>query len=125
MGRQDYHWKHEPCLYGWKDGASHNWYSDRKQTTVLNFNKPQRNGEHPTMKPVELIAYLINNSSKKGDVVGDVFLGSGSTMIACEQLNRICYGIELDPKYCQVVVDRMLNSFPDLEVKINGELLND
>lgn len=120
MGRQDYQWKHEPCLYGWKDGAGHEWYSDRKQTTVLDFDKPQRNGEHPTMKPVPLISYLIENSSKKGDVVGDVFLGSGTTMVACEKLGRVCYGMELDPKYCQVIIDRMLNSYPDIEVKING-----
>lgn len=106
MGRQDYQWKHEPCLYGWKDGASHNWYNDRSQTTVLNFNKPQRNGEHPTMKPVELFDYQIKNSSKKGDNVLDLFGGSGTTMIACEHNGRNAYIMELDPKYCDVIIKR-------------------
>ena len=106
MGRQDYQWKHEPILYGWKSGASHSWYSDRKQTTIINFDKPSRNAEHPTMKPVELVAYLIKNSSKEGDVVFDSFTGSGSTMLACEQTNRVFYGIELDPKYVDVIRKR-------------------
>ncbi len=106
MGRQDYQWKHEPCLYGWKDGASHNWYSDRKQTTVLEFDKPLRNEMHPTMKPVNLIGYLICNSSKKGDVVLDIFGGSGTTLIACEQLERQCRMMELDSKYCDVIIKR-------------------
>lgn len=106
MGRQDYQWKHEPCLYGWKDGASHNWYSDRKQTTVLEFEKPLRNEMHPTMKPVNLIGYLICNSSKNGDVVLDIFGGSGTTLIACEQLERQCRMMELDPKYCDVIIKR-------------------
>jgi DNA modification methylase len=121
MGRQDYHWKHEPCLYGWKEGAAHNWYADRKQTTVLEFNRPSRNGEHPTMKPVELISYQIKNSSKKNDIVADAFLGSGTTMVAAQQLNRVCYGMELDPKYCQVIIDRMTKLDPTLEIKINGQ----
>lgn len=106
MGRQDYHWKHEPCLYGWKEGASHNWYSDRKQTTVIEFDKPQRNGEHPTMKPVGLFEYQINNSSKKGDVVLDSFGGSGTTLIACENLKRKARLMELDERYCDVIVKR-------------------
>lgn len=106
MGRQDYQWKHEPCLYGWKEGAAHNWYSDRKQTTVLDLDKPSRNGDHPTMKPVELFRYQMTNSSKTGDVVYDPFLGSGTTIIAAEQLSRSCYGMELDPKYCDVIVKR-------------------
>lgn len=106
MGRQDYHWKHEPCLYGWKDGASHNWYSDRKQTTVLEFDKPTRNSEHPTMKPLDLISYQIKNSTKENDNVLDIFGGSGSTLIACEQLNRNCYTLELDPKYVDVIIKR-------------------
>jgi site-specific DNA-methyltransferase (adenine-specific) len=106
LGRQDYQWKHEPCLYGWKAGASHNWYSDRKQTTVLEFNKPNRNAEHPTMKPIELFAYQIQNSSRKGDIVLDSFGGSGTSIIACEQLNRKCYMMELDPHYCDVIVAR-------------------
>jgi len=106
LGRQDYHWKHEPCLYGWKDGASHYWGSDRSQTTVLDFNKPSRNGEHPTMKPVELFQYQIENSSKKGDVVLDLFGGSGTTAIACEKSHRHARLMELDPKYCDVIIKR-------------------
>lgn len=109
LGRQDYQWKHEPCLYGWKDGAAHNWYSDRCQTTVLDFNKPARNGEHPTMKPVELFAYQIQNSTKKGEIVLDLFGGSGTTIIACEQTGRIGYSMELDPKYCDVIIKRYEN----------------
>lgn len=120
MGRQDYQWKHEPCLYGWKEGASHNWYTDRKQTTVLEFQKPSRNGEHPTMKPVELFAYQIGNSSKKGDKVLDAFGGSGTTMVACEQLGRKAYVVEFDPRYCQVIVDRMKKLNPDIKIKKNG-----
>jgi site-specific DNA-methyltransferase (adenine-specific) len=120
MGRQDYQWKHEPCLYGWKEGDSHNWNSDRKQTTILEFNKPSRNGEHPTMKPVELIAYQVSNSSKIGNLVCDGFLGSGTTMVAAHQLNRKCYGMELDPKYCQVIVDRMRKLDPAIKIKRNG-----
>lgn len=106
MGRQDYHWQHEPILYGWKSGAAHSWHTDRKQTTILEFDRPSRNAEHPTMKPLNIIAYLISNSSKAGDVVLDNFLGSGSTLIACEQTNRKCYGMELDPKYVDVVRKR-------------------
>ena len=120
MGRQDYHWKHEPCLYGWKEGAAHNWYTDRKQTTVLEFDRPSRNAEHPTMKPIPLISYQIGNSSKKGDLVCDAFLGSGTTMIASHEMKRRCYGMELDPRYCQVIVNRMLKLDPTLEVKLNG-----
>jgi site-specific DNA-methyltransferase (adenine-specific) len=106
MGRQDYHWQHEPCLYGWKDGSSHSWYSDRKQTTLLNFDRPTASKLHPTMKPVELISYLVNNSSKQGDIIFDSFLGSGTTIIACEKLQRICFGLEYDPKYCDVIIQR-------------------
>lgn len=106
IGRQDYQWKHEPCLYGWTEGGSHSWYSDRKQTTVLNFDKPLRNGEHPTMKPVELFAYQIKNSSKKNDNVLDLFGGSGTTLIACEQLDRNAFIMELDEKYCDVIINR-------------------
>jgi site-specific DNA-methyltransferase (adenine-specific) len=106
MGRQDYHWQHEPCLYGWKDGSSHSWYSDRKQTTLLNFNRPTSSKLHPTMKPVDLISYLINNSSKQGDLIYDSFLGSGTTIISCEKLQRSCYGLEFDPKYCDVIIQR-------------------
>jgi site-specific DNA-methyltransferase (adenine-specific) len=120
MGRQDYQWKHEPCLYGWKEGAAHGWYSDRKQTTVLNFDRPQRNAEHPTMKPIPLFAYLIGNSSKQGDIVADGFGGSGTTMVACHQMNRKAYLVEFDPKYCQVIIDRMRKLDPNILIKKNG-----
>lgn len=153
LGRQDYHWRHEPILYGWRDGGSHRFYGDRKQSTVIDdtesltlkkegdeyvitvsfsgktvvlkgkdvsvaysgsdefetswrFDKPSRNGEHPTMKPVRLVARAINHGSKKGDIVLDGFLGSGTTLVACEQTGRVCYGTELDPKYCDVIVQR-------------------
>jgi DNA modification methylase len=120
MGRQDYQWKHEPCLYGWLDGGTHKWYADRKQTTVIEFDKPSRNGEHPTMKPVGLFAYQIENSSKQGDIVIDAFGGSGTTMVACEQLKRKARVIEFDPKYCDVIVRRMVKLDPNISVKRNG-----
>jgi site-specific DNA-methyltransferase (adenine-specific) len=120
MGRRDYQWKHEPCLYGWLEGASHNWYSDRKQTTVIEWDKPQRNGEHPTMKPIGLFAYQIENSSKQGDIVIDAFGGSGTTMVACEQMKRKARIIEFDPKYCDVIVRRMVKLDPSISVKRNG-----
>lgn len=122
MGRQDYQWQHEPCLYGWKEGAAHGWYSDRKQSTILEFDKPSRNAEHPTMKPVPLIAYQIGNSSKQGDIVADGFGGSGTTMVASHQMGRKCYMVEFDPKYCQVIVDRMRKLDPGIEIKRNGEI---
>ena len=106
MGRQDYHWKHEPCLYGWKEGAAHLWASDRKQTTILCFDRPQKNAEHPTMKPVALLAYQIANNTKGEDIALDLFGGSGTTLVACEQLGRKCYMMELDPKYCDVIIKR-------------------
>lgn len=106
MGRQDYQWRHEPILYGWKEGAGHYFIDDRKQSTVLEFDKPTRNAEHPTMKPIDLLVYLIKNSSKENALVVDLFGGSGSTLIAAEQTNRICYTMELDPKYCDVIVKR-------------------
>lgn len=106
MGRQDYHWKHEPCLYGWREGASHGWYTDRKQTTVLEFDRPSRSEDHPTMKPVALFAYQIGNSTAPQGLVYDSFLGSGTTLIAAEQLGRTCYGMEISPAYCDVVVKR-------------------
>jgi DNA modification methylase len=106
MGRQDYHWKHEPCLYGWKEGAGHLWAADRKQTTILEFEKPSRNGEHPTMKPVALFEYQMLNNTKGGDIVLDSFGGSGTTMIAAEKNGRTAYLMELDPKYCDVIVKR-------------------
>lgn len=109
LGRQDYQWRHEPCLYGWKDGAAHSWYSDRKQTTVLEFDKPSRNAEHPTMKPVPLIGYLMGNSSRKNDLVLDLFGGSGTTMMAAEQLGRRSALMELDEHYCDVILTRWEN----------------
>lgn len=120
MGRQDYQWKHEPCLYGWLKGDSHKWYSDRKQTTVIEWDKPQRNGEHPTMKPIGLFAYQIENSSKIGDLVIDAFGGSGTTMVACEQLKRKARIVEYDPKYCDVIVKRMIKLDDTLTIKRNG-----
>lgn len=138
MGRQDYQWRHEPCLYGWKDGAAHYFVDDRKQstvfedaapkidamsktemrdllreifadresTTVLHEDKPLRSEEHPTMKPVRLMARQVANSSKRGWLVLDLFGGSGSTLMACEQLGRRCYTMELDPHYCDVILER-------------------
>jgi DNA modification methylase len=120
MGRQDYQWKHEPCLYGWLKGDSHKWYSDRKQTTVIEHDRPSRNGEHPTMKPIGLFSYQIENSSKQGDIVIDAFGGSGTTMVACEQIKRKARVIEFDPKYCQVIIDRMKKLDPTLIIKRNG-----
>jgi DNA modification methylase len=106
MGRQDYHWKHEPCLYGWKEGAGHLWAADRKQTTILEFDKPSRNGEHPTMKPVALFEYQMLNNTKGGDIVLDSFGGSGTTLVAAQKNGRVAYLMELDPKYCDVIVKR-------------------
>lgn len=125
MGRQDYQWQHEPCLYGWKPGAAHFWNSDRKQTTVWNFDKPQANRIHPTMKPVALMAYPICNSTKHGDVVVDMFSGSGSTIMACQQTDRIGYAMEIDPKYVAASVRRFVAMFPQLPVRVerDGQLL--
>lgn len=106
LGRQDYQWRHEPCLYGWKKGASHNWFSDRKQTTVMEFDRPTKSVEHPTMKPIPLFAYLIQNSSQEGWNVYDSFGGSGTTIMACEQLGRNGFSMELDPHYCDVIINR-------------------
>jgi DNA modification methylase len=106
MGRQDYHWKHEPCLYGWKEGAGHLWAADRKQTTILEFDRPSRSAEHPTMKPVELFEYQLLNNTKGSDLVLDSFGGSGTTMIAAEKNNRYSRLMELDPKYCDVIITR-------------------
>ena len=141
LGRQDYQWQHEPCLfggkeytdhdpvlYGWKEGEAHKWYNNRKQTTLLKFDRPTRNKEHPTMKPIPMLGYLINNSTRKGDCVMDFFLGSGSTLIAAEQLGRKCIGTELDPKYCDVIVDRYrkykASQNEPCEIKLNGEIYN-
>lgn len=106
MGRQDYQWKHEPCLYGWVEGGSHSWYSDRKQTTVMHFDRPQRSDLHPTMKPVALFDYQIKNSTKSGDTVLDLFGGSGTTIMACEQDGRNACVMEYDPKYVDVIIKR-------------------
>jgi len=152
LGRQDYQWKHEPILYGWRPGAGHYFSEDRTNTTVIDdklnlkklskdemlkllqeifsektpttviyTDKPIRNDVHPTMKPVTLLGYLMQNSSKSGWIVLDPFLGSGSTMVAAHQLNRRCYGMEIDPKYCQVIIDRMLKLDPTIKIKRNGE----
>lgn len=149
LGRQDYQWQHEPCLYGWKDGAAHYFTNSRMETTVMedkpNINKmskadlkayvkellkhdlastviredkPARSEDHPTMKPVKLIAYLIRNSSRKGERVLDIFGGSGTTLIACEQLGRVCYMAELDPKYCDVIIKRWENLTGEKAVRI-------
>ena len=146
MGRKDYQQKTEPILfltnqkeeteyteeetyegivYGWNFGDSHKYYGGRKQSNVWNFDKPQRNGEHPTMKPIALVAKAINNSSKEGMNILDLFLGSGSTMVASHQLKRKCYGMELDPKYCQVIIDRMKKLDPNLVIKRNGEIIRE
>jgi DNA modification methylase len=153
LGRQDYQWQHEPCLYGWKEGAAHyfvderyhttiiendeleidslnknelkklvkNIYSDYIRKSVIKCDKPKRNDVHPTMKPIKLLEPLIKNSSKENELIADGFLGSGSTIVAAHQLKRICYGMELDPKYCQVIIDRMQKLDPNLTVKINGK----
>ena len=120
MGRQDYQWKHEPCLYGWKDGASHNWYSDRKQTTVLEFNKPNKSELHPTMKPLDLFAYQMKNSTAKGDIVLDLFGGSGTTLMVSEQLDRNAYIMELDPRYVDAIINRWETMTGSKGVLLNG-----
>lgn len=108
LGRSPYQWQHEPCLFGWKLGGKHQWYSDRKQTTIWEYDRPKSSKEHPTMKPVALMAYPIQNSCMSNCIVLDPFLGSGSTLIACEETNRICYGIELDKKFADVIVRRYI-----------------
>lgn len=152
MGRQDYQWKHEPCLYGWKEGAAHYFIDDRSNTTVIedqvdykkmnkadllkvvkeltadkttttvmHHDKPTKSDLHPTMKPILLLAPLIENSSKKGDIVGDFFVGSGSTMVTCHQLGRKCYAMDNDPKFVHVTLDRMLKLDPSIKIKCNGK----
>ena len=116
MGRQDYHWKHEPCLYGWKAGAAHYWGTDRKQTTILDFDRPTRSKLHPTTKPIELMEYQIKNNTKRSESVLDLFAGSGSTLIAAEKLKRKCYGMELDENYCDVIINRW-EQFTGLKAK--------
>lgn len=108
LGRSPYQWQHEPCLYGWKKKGKHQWYSGRKETTIWEFEKPKKNAEHPTMKPIALLAYPITNSSMSNTIILDPFGGSGSTLIACEQTDRSCYTIELDEKFCDVIVKRYI-----------------
>ena len=108
LGRSPYQWQHEPCLYGWKKNGKHQWYTGRKETTIWEFDKPKKNGDHPTMKPIPLLAYPIKNSTMSNSVVLDPFGGSGSTLIACEQTDRICYTVELDEKFCDVIVKRYI-----------------
>lgn len=121
LGRQDYQWKHEPCLYGWKSGAGHLWASDRKQTTVLEFDRPNRNAEHPTMKPVKLFDYQMCNNTKGGDCVLDLFAGSGTTLIAAEQNGRTAYCMEYDPKYVDVIIDRWETLTGEKAVLLNAK----
>lgn len=118
LGRQDYHWRHEPILYGWKDTAAHNWYSDRKQSTIIEFDRPIRNDIHPTMKPVGLLSYLIQNSSQANGIILDLFGGSGATMMAAEQIDRSAYLMELDPIYVDVEVVRYYNFKHDLDIRL-------
>ena len=123
LGRSPYQWIHEPCLFGWKKGGKHLWYSDRKQTTIWEYDRPKASKDHPTMKPIALMAYPIQNSSMMGCLVLDPFLGSGSTLIACEQTGRICYGVELDEKFVDVIVNRyieMKGSADDVYVMRNN-----
>lgn len=121
LGRQDYQWKHEPCLYGWKEGAAHLWESDRKQTTVIDYEKPSRNDVHPTMKPVGLFDYQIKNNTKAGDVVLDLFGGSGTTIMACEQNGRTAYTMEFDPVYVDVIIDRWEKFTGQKAVLVNNQ----
>jgi DNA modification methylase len=124
LGRSDYQWQHEPVLYGFMQNGKHPWYSDRKQTTIWNFNKPKKNSNHPTSKPLDLLAYPINNSTQANAIVIDTFGGSGSTLMACEQMNRICYTMELDEKYASVILRRYVEDTNDSEnvyVIRNGE----
>lgn len=126
LGRSDYQWQHEPVLYGFLQNGKHPWYSDRKQTTIWNYDKPKRNKDHPTSKPLDLLGYPTQNSSQENSVVIDTFGGSGSTLMACEQLNRVCYMMELDPKYASVILRRYVEDTGDEEnvyVIRNGEKL--
>ena len=123
LGRSDYQWQHEPVLYGFVQNGKHKWYSDRKQTTIWNFDKPKRNANHPTSKPLDLLSYPIGNSTQENGVVIDTFGGSGSTMMACEQMNRICYMMELDEKYASVILRRYVENTNNAEgvfVERNG-----
>lgn len=108
LGRSPYQWQHEPCLFGWKQKGKHQWFSDRKQTTIWEYDRPKSSKDHPTMKPIPLMAYPIQNSSMRGTLVLDPFLGSGSTLMAADQTGRVCYGIELDEKFVDVIVKRYI-----------------
>lgn len=120
LSQTDYQSKHEPCLYGWFDNGTHSWYSDRKQESVW-LAKSKKEEGHTTPKPIDIVSKALTNSSLPNHLIFDLFLGSGSTMVAAHQLQRKCYGMELDPKYCQVIVDRMQKLDPTLEIKINGK----
>lgn len=125
LGRSPYQWQHEPCLYGWKKKGKHQWFSDRKQTTIWEYDRPKSSKDHPTMKPIQLMAYPIQNSSMRGTIVLDPFLGSGSTLIAADQTGRVCYGIELDEKFVDVIVKRYIEVTGNTEVTVqrNHEVL--
>lgn len=126
IGRQDYKWQHEPILYGWKPGAGHSWHSDFRQSTVWHFDKPQRNAIHPTMKPIPLMAYAVQNSCAPRSLVIDFFSGSGSTLMACQKIDRICNAIELDPKYVDATVLRYKELFPaeTITLERDGNIIN-
>lgn len=115
LGRSDYQWQHEPVLYGFMQNGKHRWYSDRKQTTIWNFDKPKKNSNHPTSKPLDLLSYLISNSTQENAVVIDTFGGSGSTLMACEKMNRICYTMEIDEKYASVILRRYVEDTGDMD----------
>lgn len=123
LGRQDYHWRHEPILYGWKPGASHSWFSDRSQTTVWEFNRPTQSREHPTMKPLELVEYALGNSSDSFSIVYDGFLGSGSTLLAAQKMagDRTVYGFELSPEYCEVIC-RRFEEYTGINAELVGHI---
>ncbi|MEW6854913.1 DNA modification methylase [Streptococcus iniae] len=118
LGRSPYQWQHEPCLFGWKQKGKHQWFSDRKQTTIWEYDRPKSSKDHPTMKPIPLMAYPIQNSSMRGTIVLDPFLGSGSTLMAADQTGRVCYGIELDEKFVDVIVKRYIESIGNENVTV-------
>ena len=120
LGRQDFQWQHEPCLYGWKEGAAHKWYKKRKEKTILKFDSPAKSKEHPTMKPIELFDYQMQCSSQAGDIVLDLFAGSGTTIMAAEQNGRTAYCMEYDPKYVDVIIRRWENFTGQKAQKISG-----
>lgn len=119
LGRSPYQWQHEPCLFGWKQKGKHQWFSDRKQTTIWEYDRPKSSKDHPTMKPIQLMAYPIQNSSMRGTLVLDPFLGSGSTLLASDQTGRVCYGIELDEKFVDVIVRRYMEATGDTAITVN------